>query len=87
MLGIMLDRGVWEIEYREPILGGNRRYLAKVATLMDAVASFKLHQGGFDTPLSIKRIGTDGQMTDRWTMDGRYSVPRHVTKVRNGRYS
>ena len=82
-----MDLGIFKVFYREPNCGGNRIYLAKVATLMDAVASFNLHQGGFDTPLSIKRIGTDGQMTDRWTMDGRYSVPRHVTKVRNGRYS
>ena len=74
----MLDRSVWEINYREPICGGNRVYLAKVATLMDAVASFNLHEGGFDTPLSVKRIDIDGQMTDRWCMDGRYAVPRHV---------
>ena len=75
--GIMLDRSVWEINYREPICGGNRVFLAKVATLMDAVASFNLHEGGFDTPLSVKRIGMDGAMTDRWCMDG-----RHVESIR-----
>ena len=76
--GIMLDRSVWEINYREPICGGNRVFLAKVATLMDAVASFNLHKGGFDTPLSVERIDMSGEMTHRWNLDGRYSVPRLV---------
>ena len=76
--GIMLDRSVWEINYREPICGGNRVFLAKVATLMDAVASFNLHVGGFDTPLSVERIDISGEMTHRWNLDGRYSVPRLV---------
>ena len=76
--GVMLDRGVFEIQYREPNLGGNRTFLAKTKTLMDAVASFNLHKGGFDTPLRVTRINIDGYKTDVWTMDGRYSVPRTV---------
>ena len=76
--GIMLDRGMFKVSYREPHSGGNRIYQAKVATLMDAVASFNLHVGGFDTPLSVERIDISGEMTHRWNLDGRYSVPRLV---------
>ena len=32
----------------------------------------------FATPLSIERHDTFGNMTHRWNMDGRYSVPRLV---------
>lgn len=78
---MMLDQGMFEILYREPILGGNRKYLAKVGTLMDAVASFNLHKGGFDTPLTVERFDIDGKLTHRWNMDGRYSVPRCVIET------
>ena len=74
----MLDRGMFKVFYREPHSGGNRIYQAKVATLMDAVASFNLHVGGFDTPLSVERIDISGVMTHRGNLDGRYSVPRLV---------
>ena len=76
--GIMLDRGMFKVSYREPHCGGNRLYQVKVGTLMDAVASFNLHVGGFDTPLSVERIDISGEMTHRWNLDGRYSVPRLV---------
>ena len=76
--GIMLDRGMFKVSYREPHSGGNRLYQVKVGTLMDAVASFNLHVGGFDTPLSVERIDISGEMTHRWNLDGRYSVPRLV---------
>ena len=76
--GIMLDRGMFKVSYREPHCGGNRIYQVKVGTLMDAVASFNLHVGGFDTPLSVERIDISGEMTHRWNLDGRYSVPRLV---------
>ena len=76
--GIMLDRGMFKVSYREPHCGGNRIYQVKVGTLMDAVASFNLHKGGFDTPLSVERIDISGEMTHRWNLDGRYSVPRLV---------
>ncbi|SVD19090.1 uncharacterized protein METZ01_LOCUS371944 [marine metagenome] len=69
---------MFEIQYREPILGGNRKFLAKTRTLMDAIASFNLHKGGFDTPLRVKRINVDGLHTHTRTLDGRYSVPRQV---------
>ena len=74
----MLDRGMFKVSYREPHSGGNRLYQVKVGTLMDAVASFNLHVGGFDTPLSVERIDISGEMTHRWNLDGRYSVPRLV---------
>ena len=76
--GIMLDRGMFKVSYREPHCGGNRIYQVKVGTLMDAVASFNLHVGGFDTPLSVERIDISGEMTHRWNLAGRYSVPRLV---------
>ena len=76
--GIMLDRGMFKVSYREPHCGGNRIYQVKVGTLMDAGASFNLHKGGFDTPLSVERIDISGEMTHRWNLDGRYSVPRLV---------
>ena len=74
----MLDRGMFKVFYREPHCGGNRIYQAKVGTLMDAVASFNLHVGGFDTPLSVERIDISGDMTHRWNLDGRYGTPRLV---------
>ena len=69
---------MFKVSYREPHCGGNRIYQVKVGTLMDAVASFNLHVGGFDTPLSVERIDISGEMTHRWNLDGRYSVPRLV---------
>ena len=67
---------IWKIEYREPINGGNREHVVKTPTLMNAVADFNLHKGGFDTPLRVERFDTFGNHSDTWTMDGRYSVPR-----------
>ena len=75
---ITMDLGIFKVFYREPNCGGNRIYLAKVATLMDAVASFNLHKGGFNTPLTVERIDMTGEMSHRWNLDGRYSVPRLV---------
>jgi hypothetical protein len=69
---------MWKVHYREPLLGGNRVYQAKVGTLMDAVASFNLHKGGFDTPLSVERIDMSGEMTHRFNLDSRYGTPRLV---------
>ena len=73
-----MDMGMFKVFYREPICGGNRLYQVKVGTLMDAVASFNLHKGGFDTPLSVERIDISGDMTHRWNLDGRYGTPRLV---------
>ena len=75
---ITMDMGMWKVYYREPHCGGNRVYQAKVGTLMDAVASFNLHCGGFDTPLSVERIDMSGEMTHRFNRDGRYGTPRLV---------
>jgi hypothetical protein len=86
---ITMDMGGFEISYREPICGGNRVSFFKTRTMLQAVAEFNTLErtSGFDTPMSIKRIGINGEMTDRWTMQGRYDVPQHVTEVRNGHYS
>ena len=82
---ITMDMGGFNITYREPILGGTRRSFHKTATLMDAVAEFNtlthtsMSEGKpFATPLSVERMDLFGNMTHRWNMDGRYSVPRLV---------
>ena len=82
---ITMDMGGFNITYREPILGGTRRSFHKTATLMDAVAEFNtlthtsMSEGKpFATPLSVERMDIFGNMTHRWNMDGRYSVPRLV---------
>ena len=72
-----IRRDIWKIEYREPILGGNRTWTVKTGNLLNAVADFNLHLGGFDTPLRITRLAL-GELSQTWTMDGRYSVPREV---------
>ena len=79
---MLIDEGCFKILYREPILGGARTFLsAHTATLMDAVAEFNLIKGGFDTPLTVERYGIEGNLTHRWNMDGRYSVPRCVVET------
>jgi len=82
---ITMDMGGFHIQYREPILGGARRSFHKTATLMDAVAEFNtlvhtsMSEGKpFATPLSVERMDIFGNITHRWNMDGRYSVPRLV---------
>ena len=77
---LLLDQGCFKIYYREPILGGNRVAIHKTDTMLNAVAEFNTLErtSGFDTPLTIERIGMDGKRTHRWNMDGRYGVPRHV---------
>ena len=82
---ITMDMGGFNIAYREPILGGSRRSFHKTATLMDAVAEFNtlvhtsMSEGKpFATPLSVERMDIFGNMTHRWNLDGRYSVPRLV---------
>ena len=72
-----MNMGGFKIQYREPHCGGNRVFLScRTATVMDAVAEFNLIKGGFDTPLRIERFDTFGNLTDTFTMDGRYGVPR-----------
>ena len=83
---ITMDMGGFHIFYREPVLGGNRRSFHKTATMLNAVAEFNtlertsLSPEGlpFATPLTIERHDVFGNMTHRWNMDGRYSVPRLV---------
>ena len=77
---LMIDRGGWHIDYREPILGGHRASFHKTDTLSNAVAEFNTLErtSGFDTPLRITRVDTLGERTHIYTQDGRYSVPRLV---------
>ena len=77
---ITMDMGGFHIFYREPINGGSRRSFHKTDTMLNAVAEFNTLErtSGFDTPLSIERMDVFGNMTHRWNMDGRYSVPRLV---------
>ena len=82
---VTMDMGGFHIYYREPILGGSRRSFHKTSTLMEAVAEFNtieslsMSEGKpFATPLSVERADIFGNITHRWNMDGRYSVPRLV---------
>ena len=77
-----MDLGGLRISYREPICVGNRFSFLKESTVLQAVAVFNTLErtSGFDTPLRVERIDTFGNHTDTWTMDGRYSVPRHTYK-------
>ena len=76
-MNLITDKGCFKIYYRDPDTTGNRLFLStRTATLMDAVAEFNLIKGGFDTPLRIERFDVFGNLTDTFTMDGRYGVPR-----------
>ena len=82
---ITMDMGGFHIFYREPINGGARRSFHKTDTMLNAVAEFNtlqrtsLSEGRpFPTPLTVERYDVFGNMTHRWNMDGRYSVPRLV---------
>ena len=76
-MNLIIDKGCFKIYFRDPISTGNRLFLStRTATLMDAVAEFNLIKGGFDTPLRVERYNFDGKLTDVFTMDGRYDVPR-----------
>ena len=89
---ITMDMGGFEILYREPICGGNRRSFHKTSTLMDAVAEFNtlehtsMSEGEpFATPFSVTRMDIFGNKTQRWIFVGRYSVPRVVSDRRGDR--
>ena len=73
-----MNMGGFKIQYREPICGGNRQAIHKTSTMLQAVAEFDTLErtSGFDTPLRIERFDTFGNLTDTFTMDGRYGVPR-----------
>ena len=83
---ITMDMGGFNIQYREPVLGGNRASFHKTSTLLNAVAEFNtlertsLSPEGlpFDTPLRIERNDIFGNRTHVWTMDSRYDVPRLI---------
>ena len=84
---ITMDMGGFEIQYREPICGGNRRAFHKTDTMLNAVAEFNVIErtSGFDTPLRITRMDIFGNKTHVWTMDSRYSVPRLIGGTEHNR--
>ena len=81
-----MDMGGFNIQYREPILGGNRASFHKTSTMLQAVAEFNTLERtsltpeglSFDTPLRIERNDIFGNRTHVWTMDSRYDVPRLI---------
>jgi hypothetical protein len=81
-MNLLVDQGGFRIEYREPVLGGNRASFHKTDTVSNAVAEFNtlehtsLCNGEpFATPLRITRINTMGEQTHVFTQQGRYDVP------------
>ena len=70
-----IRRDIWKIEYR--VKGFRRTWTVKTGNLFNAVADFNLHMGGFDTPLRITRLAL-GELSQTWTMDGRYGIPKEV---------
>ena len=49
--------------------------------MLGAVAVFNTldRTSGFDTDLTIERVGTYGDVTNTWGMEGRYGVPKEVS--------
>ena len=76
---ITMDMGCWRITYHKA--GEVKVGLFKERTLSNAVAVFNSldRTTGFNAgELTIDRIDTFGNLTDTFTQDGRYGVPRRV---------
>ena len=76
---ITMDLGGWRITYHKA--GQVDVAFMKERTLMNAVAVFNSldRTTGFDAgTLTIDRIDTFGNLTDTYTQEGRYGVPRRV---------
>jgi len=73
-----LSEAGWRIHYTKD--GSSAVSFLTEATLLGAVAVFNTldRTSGFDTDLTIERVGTFGDVTNTWTMDGRYGVPKAV---------
>ena len=81
---ITMNMGGWRITYHMD--GEIKTALFCEATLMNAVAVFNTLDSttGFDAgTLTIDRIDTFGNLTDKYTMEGRYGVPHNVRSVRH----
>ena len=66
-------------------LHNSRAVMSNVSTLMDALAEFNTLErtSGFDTGcMVIERQSHDGRLTHRWTVNGRYGVPKEVARGR-----
>jgi len=80
---ITMNMGGWRIAYQHPEQGIKTAFFCE-ATLMNAVAVFNSLDSttGFDAgPLCIDRIDTFGNLTDTYTMNGRYGVPHNVRSI------
>ena len=73
-----LSEAGWRIHYTKD--GSSAVSFLVERTLLGAVAVFNMlgRTTGFDTDLTIERVGTFGDVTNTWTMDGRYGVPKAV---------
>ena len=81
---ITMNMGGWRITYHMDSEVKTAFFCE--ATLMNAVAVFNSLDGttGFDAgTLTIDRIDTFGNLTDTYTMEGRYGVPHSVRSVRH----
>ena len=81
---ITMNMGGWRITYHNH--GEIKTAFFCEATLLNAVAVFNSLDGttGFDAgTLTIDRIDTFGNLTDTYTMEGRYGVPHNVRSMRN----
>ena len=74
-----LSESGWRIHYNKD--GSSDVAFLVERTLLDAVAVFNTlgRTSGFDTDLTIERVGTYGDVTNTWVMAGRYGVPMEVT--------
>ena len=81
---ITMDMGGWRITYHKD--ADIKVGFFKERTLMDAVRVFNSldRTTGFNAgTLTIDRIDTFGNLTDTYTMEGRYGVPHSVRSMRN----
>ena len=74
-----LSESGWRIHYTKD--GSSDVAFLVERTLLDAVAVFNTlgRTSGFDTDLTIERVGTYGDVTNTWVMAGRYGVPKEVS--------
>ena len=74
-----LSESGWRIHYTKD--GSSDVAFLVERTLLDAVAVFNTlgRTSGFDTDLTIERVGTYGDVSNTWVMEGRYGVPKEVS--------
>ena len=74
-----LSESGWRIHYTKD--GSSDVAFLVERTLLDAGAVFNTlgRTSGCDTDLTIERVGTYGDVTNTWVMEGRYGVPKEVS--------